>query len=724
MKPWFAVIVLFCIAQSTAGAGPGRFVTPNTLASVQEIGGETEGTFTLSPDRKWIVFQLHTPNIERGDYRLTWMTMPVSGAEKPLAVADGGEVILRPGNKFAISNGDRRAVSAQWAPDSKHFAYSVMRDGETQIWISRPGQFGQRQLTHGGRNVSEFAWSSDGSKIYYTLGLSAEATESVFAKEERTGFLFDGRFDFAVISDHFPQYGKYCSPDRKEGIVPFHREYDCSQMVWVHEIASGENRLATDEEELAYRSIDVEELPSYIKGERKVQTVNRWEETDQYAWVENKDPDIYLSGMAPLVIHAHIGGEVYRCAFAACSRQPYIHHQETWWDEDGQELNFTRRDGWNFSEMGVYAWAPQTGKIRSIYRSDNGWLHSCDLVQSDLICLYETLTTPPKLISMSIHDGSFKTLFDPNPEFSVRSFTQIEKLEWEDKFGSPTHGFLVYPKDYDPQKKYPLVFVTYSAKRFLKGGTGDEYPVHSLAAEGFFVLAHDRPLDPEILEKSASLNEDLNKDLYWRWATLSSQEIIIDQLVSRGLIDPHRVAITGLSEGAAQVFFAMMHTDKFATFISSGGAYTSSFYYLANLHTRERLSSRLNGSPEDEGSYWEDDSIENNLSRINGPLLLNVSALEASMAAVNANYLLEADKPVEMYVFPDASHIKWRPDHRLAIYRRNIQWLKFWLQDQEVKDPVSPGQYERWHVMRSDHCSRMENDGLRLPSYCQAVEAK
>ena len=72
-----------------------------------------------------------------------------------------------------------------------------------------------------------------------------------------------------------------------------------------------------------------------------------------------------------------------------------------------------------------------------------------------------------------------------------------------------------------------------------------------------------------------------------------------------------------------------------------------------------------------------------------------------------------------MYVFPDAHHNKWRPDQRLAIYRRNIQWLKFWLMNTEEDDPVSPGRYDRWRKMRDDHCANMKADGKALPVYCQ-----
>ena len=59
-----------------------------------------------------------------------------------------------------------------------------------------------------------------------------------------------------------------------------------------------------------------------------------------------------------------------------------------------------------------------------------------------------------------------------------------------------------------------------------------------------------------------------------------------------------------------------------------------------------------------------------------------------------------AGQPVDMYVYPNESHLKWQPQHRLSVYRRNIQWFDFWLRGIEDTDPVNPQQYEHWRSMR------------------------
>jgi len=69
-------------------------------------------------------------------------------------------------------------------------------------------------------------------------------------------------------------------------------------------------------------------------------------------------------------------------------------------------------------------------------------------------------------------------------------------------------------------------------------------------------------------------------------------------------------------------------------------------------------------------------------------------------AVLNFVPLQDAGRPAEMVVFPDEYHVKWQPAHRLAIYNRNLDWFRFWLQDYEDPDPAKTEQYTRWRKFR------------------------
>jgi len=65
-----------------------------------------------------------------------------------------------------------------------------------------------------------------------------------------------------------------------------------------------------------------------------------------------------------------------------------------------------------------------------------------------------------------------------------------------------------------------------------------------------------------------------------------------------------------------------------------------------------------------------------------------------------------AGRPIEARIFPDEFHLKIQPEHRLAIYRRNVQWFEFWLNGAEATDPIDPDQYLRWGGMKKSLVAR------------------
>ncbi|MGN6790175.1 MAG: Atxe2 family lasso peptide isopeptidase, partial [Rhodanobacteraceae bacterium] len=54
----------------------------------------------------------------------------------------------------------------------------------------------------------------------------------------------------------------------------------------------------------------------------------------------------------------------------------------------------------------------------------------------------------------------------------------------------------------------------------------------------------------------------------------------------------------------------------------------------------------------------------------------------------------------DAYVFPDEAHIKFQPRHKLAVYERNVDWFRFWLQGYEDPDPAKRAQYAHWQEMK------------------------
>src|SRR6185437_13337516 len=108
-------------------------------------------------------------------------------------------------------------------------------------------------------------------------------------------------------------------------------------------------------------------------------------------------------------------------------------------------------------------------------------------------CTRQTNTTPPQIALLNLQSGTLRVLVDANPEFAQLQLSQAVRIEGANSRGDPWFGHLVKPLGYEPGKKYPLIITTYRSgdSRFLRGATGDEYPIYVFAAHGFAVLSFD-----------------------------------------------------------------------------------------------------------------------------------------------------------------------------------------------------------------------------------------
>src|SRR5438045_439721 len=102
----------------------------------------------------------------------------------------------------------------------------------------------------------------------------------------------------------------------------------------------------------------------------------------------------------------------------------------------------------------------------------------------------------------------------------------------------------------------------------------------------------------------------------------------------------------------------------------------------------------------DSTARWQKISAALNAERILTPLLINTADAEYVSDMQLVTTLRELKKPVEMFIYPEERHIKNQPKHRYEIYERNVDWMRFWLKDEEDPDPAKAEQYKRWRELR------------------------
>jgi dipeptidyl aminopeptidase/acylaminoacyl peptidase len=375
-----------------------------------------------------------------------------------------------------------------------------------------------------------------------------------------------------------------------------------------------------------------------------------------------------------------------------------------WW-LPGDTLLFMRGGSPdNGGRLALYRWRVGVEAAPKLMFETGDALLGCQLAGISLICARESAVQPREIVALDPATGHLATLFDPNPAFSGLRLGIVERLTWRGADGIPTYGDLVLPPDHKPGQRHPLIVVQYISRGFLRGGTGDEYPIHLLAAHGYAVLSFQRPGLLAGTARARDLNA-LQRVNIANWAErrmiVGALEAGVDTVIARGLADPARVGLTGMSDGATTTQFALNHSARFSVAaISSCCDEPSGLYVVGPAYGNATLAWGYPPPGGDREAFWTPMSLAAHATTWRVPLLIQVPDMEYRLGLETVSALQLAGAPVDMYVFPDEHHLKWHPAHRLAIYERDLAWFDFWLRGKRASDTGRQVEMARWEAMR------------------------
>jgi dipeptidyl aminopeptidase/acylaminoacyl peptidase len=654
-----------------------RPVTIDDLLRLRDIGEPDPSTYTqpgplaVSPDGREVAFVLRRADPDRNAYCQALVVLSTDGPARPRKVADAGELIIytQATRGSVIPIGYVAATRPRWSPDGRWLVF-LRRDGGTvRLWRVAAGGGQPLAVSPPGIDVDSFGFSRSGSLLFATRPDAAKV-EAAVDREGLGGWLYDKRI--------LPNMGPRPQPPAGLPLV-----------VSAVDVATGASRPLADGERAAFApTTPQDDATAAVAG------------NGRRAWAERSDARPW----SPLRLVAETAqGKRIVCDAVACKGRIF----GVWWDVDGRQVRFMRREGWDNERTVLYRWVPGSGRPTAVLKTDD-MLFQCQPARTRLVCLHETSTTPRELVTVDPANGTMRGLFDPNPEFGGIALGKVERLRWRNNRGLEAWGDLVLPPDYRPGTRLPLIVVQYHSDGFLRGGTGDEYPIFAFAARGFAVLSVERPdfvADslPDI-KTWDEYNAADNKDWAERRSLLSSVLTGVSMVVERGIADPKRIGITGLSDGASTARFALINSDVFAA-ASISSCCVDAHTAMAYAGPAYADFGRVLGYPpltQPDPDFWRPYSLVLNAERLDRPLLMQVSDSELLYAIESFSALRERGQPVEMYVFPGEFHLKWQPAHRRAVYERNLDWFAFWLQAKEDPDPTKSDQYRRWEALRSN----------------------
>lgn len=672
LAPSVRVESLRCSLLASAEKRTPGPINTDDLIRIRDFGGSGLGAlsepFVLSPDGRSAALQLRQADPSGNTYCTALLIAPTAGTGDPIVLDDGGEVIAATSSRYGISGlpmGIPKQAIIRWSSDGKFLAYTKFFSNRSEIWIHDVDRRVSNRKLVSDVDIERLAWSADGARLLYESRPGLTAARKAIATEGLSGFRLDGRF--WPLSSDIPM---------PPADAPF--------------VARAINSSSGAPESLR----EADKVALHPDPDRPAGSTSFARLGDTMAWSAPSDDGLF----SPTMLHVQVGPKELRCTYFACSGVTNL-----WWLTH-EVLVFQRRAGIDGSLTQFYAWRPGRDRPRLLLATTDA-LFGCREGGEGIICAQETSVSPRHLVAVSARNGSRRVIFDPNPEYPAAEAGIVRRLEWANAAGVKTYGDLVLPRQYRGDRRLPLVIVQYESRGFLRGGTGDEYPIQALAAHGFAVLSFNRtPWLPEV-DHPVGEDEYLRismEDFADRRNILSSLTAIIGQLDREGVIDPGRVAVTGQSDGAVTATFALTNTKLFsAAILSTCCEDEAMLQQSAEGYEDFYVSMGYPANREAGREFWRIGSLAEAAGAKPVPLLIQAASSEFRMGLATYRELKRRGWPIEFYVYPDEGHVKLHPAHRSAIYRRSVQWLDFWFMDRRSTDPVDTSQYERWDALRS-----------------------
>lgn len=275
------------------------------------------------------------------------------------------------------------------------------------------------------------------------------------------------------------------------------------------------------------------------------------------------------------------------------------------WDETINEFK------WSDSGDKIYFNAPIGGTIqlfeieiksKKIRQITDGQFDIAGLVgqsRDNFIVTRTDMNHAADLFSVDLKSGKMKQLTDVNKDiYDNLKMGKIEKRIVKTTDNKDMVTWVIYPPDFDPNKKYPtLLYCQGGPQSALSQFYSFRWNFQLMAANGYIVVAPNRRGMPG---HGTAWNEQISKD--WGGQVMDDYLSAIDDVSKEKYVDKQRLGAVGASYGGYSVFYlAGIHNKRFKTFIAHDGVFNLKSMYGT---TEEMWFTNWDSG----GAYWESDN--------------------------------------------------------------------------------------------------------------------
>lgn len=259
----------------------------------------------------------------------------------------------------------------------------------------------------------------------------------------------------------------------------------------------------------------------------------------------------------------------------------------------------------------------------------------------------------------------------------------VETIRWQSKDGTDIEGVLRKPANFDPNRRYPLVFVVHGGPRGYADASRiapvdrSYYPAIQFANADILVLYPNYRGSTGRGQAFTELNVD-NLGIGDLW----DLESAIDYLCAQGWVDETRIGCMGWSQGGYISAFAGLHSKRFRA-VSVGAGISDWYTYHISNDIPYFTTDYLSGSPFHNREHYAPTAPISNITNAETPMLIQHGEDDQRVPLSNGMELyrgLQAMKvPVKLYVYPGMGHPITKPRENHAVMSQNLEWFTHYL---------------------------------------------
>ena len=282
---------------------------------------------------------------------------------------------------------------------------------------------------------------------------------------------------------------------------------------------------------------------------------------------------------------------------------------------------------------------------------------------------------PPEVWAGPI--GDWKQITHSNSQHHPQ-WGQSKSIEWTSD-GFNVQGWLLYPRDFDPSRRYPMVVS-------IHGGPASWNPPHwpganfdlsILSALGYFVFY---PNPRGSYGQGESFTAANVKD--FGYGDLRDILAGVDAVLKTAPVDPDRLGVAGWSYGGYMTMWTITQTHRFKAAVAGAGIADWLSYYGENS-IDEWMIPYFGASVYDDPAVYAKSSPITYIKNVTAPTLIVVGERDGECPAPQSyefwHALQSLHVPAQFVVYPGEGHAFRQPDHKRDVIERTLNWFNQYL---------------------------------------------